>query len=60
MVEYWLNVFADWILIPFIIIYGFMSWSRDNPDKQIFMDPENKENQSSKTSSDKSQDNHSS
>jgi hypothetical protein len=49
MVEDWLNVLADWILIPFIIIYGFISWSRDNPDKKIFMDPEDNKKDAPKT-----------
>ena len=31
----WLELIADWILIPLIIVYGFTSWAKDNPDKSI-------------------------
>ncbi len=32
----WLELIADWILIPLIIVYGFTSWAKDNPNKSIF------------------------
>lgn len=50
----WLELIVEWVALPLIIIYGFTSWAKDNPDKSIFgslgknpKDSENKKNSSS-------------
>ena len=32
----WLELIVEWVALPLIIIYGFTSWAKDNPDKSIF------------------------
>lgn len=32
----WLEFVAEWVIIPLIIVYGFTSWAKDNPEKSIF------------------------
>lgn len=44
----WLELIVEWVALPLIIIYGFTSWAKDNPDKSIFgslgKNPKNSEN----------------
>ncbi|HIU83907.1 MAG TPA: hypothetical protein IAC66_00860 [Candidatus Aphodousia gallistercoris] len=31
----WLDLLAEWILFPLIVVYGFVSWAKDNPGKSL-------------------------
>lgn len=51
----WLDFLLNWLLLPLIIIYGFVSWCRENPDTKFWNSPyehddkkEEKENHSLK------------
>lgn len=51
----WLDFLLNWILLPLIIIYGFVSWCKENHDTKFWNSPyehddkkEEKENRSLK------------
>lgn len=48
----WIDILAEWILFPLIIVYGFVSWSKDNPGRSLLegfgKKPEEKSESSSK------------
>ena len=31
----WIDILAEWILFPLIIVYGFVSWAKDNPGRSL-------------------------
>ena len=32
----WVDVLAEWILFPLLIIYGFVNWAKDHPQQSLF------------------------
>lgn len=35
-----IDFLINWVLLPGIIIYGFVSWSKENPDAKFWIEPE--------------------
>ena len=35
-----IDFLINWVLLPGIIIYGFVSWSKENPDTKFWIEPE--------------------
>ena len=38
-----LDFFLNWLVLPLIIIYGFVSWSKEHPDTNFMINPEDEE-----------------
>lgn len=41
-----LDFLINWVLLPAIIIYGFVSWGKEHPNTKFFIDPDEKKDQS--------------
>ncbi|HIU37111.1 MAG TPA: hypothetical protein IAC56_02405 [Candidatus Aphodousia faecigallinarum] len=50
-----IDFLINWVLLPGIIIYGFVSWSKEHSDTKFFIDPDdNKEKETQKNENKKS------
>ncbi len=35
-----IDFFLNWLVLPLIIIYGFVSWSKEHPDTKFMINPD--------------------
>ena len=48
-----IDFLINWVLLPGIIIYGFVSWSKEHSDAQFFIDPEDNKEKGNQTDENK-------
>lgn len=53
----WIDILAEWVLFPLIIVYGFVSWSKDNPGRSLLEGFGKKPDEKSEASSQKEKQN---
>lgn len=47
-----LDFFLNWLVLPLIILYGFVSWCREHPDTKFWNSPYDEESPQDKNSDD--------
>ncbi len=47
----WIDILAEWVLFPLLIVYGIVSWAKDHPNVDV-LDPFKTEDEKRKPSPD--------